>query len=284
MPEDRQRRRSARVLKPQAEQKPGTGKRQALAEPEAKPRPVVLRTLSVIEAVVRAERPLTIAEIGRSIDVPKPTVFRLCQHLESNGYLLRDPASKGFGVGTKLASLSLGILHGGTGQLPQRAILEKLVADVGETCNLTARSGSHVVYLDRVETRWPLRLHLERGSRVPLHCTASGKLFLAELDDDALHRTLSALELTAVTPKSLVTPAALLEACRIIRRQSYSMDDEEFIVGLVAIAVPVRDRPGKTIAAIACHAPLARLSREEVRALYPRLRTAANDIAASLAE
>jgi DNA-binding IclR family transcriptional regulator len=61
----------------------------------------------------------------------------------------------------------------------RHAILARVVEGIGETCNFTMLDGGEVIYLDRVEAAWPLRMNLSSGSRVPLHCTASGKLLLA---------------------------------------------------------------------------------------------------------
>jgi DNA-binding IclR family transcriptional regulator len=64
--------------------------------------------------------------------------------------------------------------------------LRQLSEEVGETCNITIPDGSQMRYLDRVETHWPLRLEFMIGTKVPLHCTASGKLFLSQLPGEQM--------------------------------------------------------------------------------------------------
>lgn len=245
-------------------------------------RPLLMRSLALLERIAAADRSLSLAELSEALSVPKPTVFRIAQKLEHAGYLAREPGNGGFCVGPRLLRLGLDAARTGGANAERRATLEALVAKLGETCNFTALSGSEVVYLDRVETRWPLRLNLEPGSRVPLHCTASGKLFLAHMQPERRRRLLERLPLTPETPATLIDPVQLEAECARILRQDYSTDSEEFLVGLIAVAVPVRDAGGTVVAAVACHAPSARLPLAEALKRLPELRDAAQKLGASL--
>ena len=116
---------------------------------------------------------------------------------------------------------------------------------------------------------------LEPGSRVPIHCTASGKLFLAHMSEDQRGRLLSGAPLARHAPKTIVTRKGLLQDLGKIVRRGYSTDNEEFLAGLVAIAVPVRDSRGRVVAAVACHAPAARTSLARLVERRPLLEAAA---------
>jgi DNA-binding IclR family transcriptional regulator len=241
----------------------------------------LMRSLALLEAVAGAARALTIAELCQRLSLPKPTVHRLCQRLEAEGYLIREPGGRHYGVGPRLLRMGLDVLRSGVGA-DRRAVLEGVVRDIGETCNFTTLVGHEVLYLERVEARWPLRMHLEPGSRVPLHCTASGKLFLAAMTPDRRGRLLDTLELSPFTPSTITDRATLEAELAVIRRQGYSEDREEFLLGLVAISTPVTGRGGATLAALACHAPSARLNLEQARGHLPILRAAAQRLAATL--
>lgn len=241
------------------------------------------RALELLETIARSGRALALPEMAALLDLPKPTVHRLCQKLEGEGYLTREPGGRRYTVGRRLLRLGLDVMRSGA-TFDRRAILEKLVNEIGETCNFTGLAGHEVLYLDRVEARWPLRLHLEPGSRVPLHCTASGKLFLSTLPTERRDKLLDALDLSAYTPTTLTSRAALEQEFAAIRAQGYSLDREEFLLGLVAIAVPVVDAHGTTLAAIACHAPSARFSLEKAIVHLPLLQEAAKRMAATLPE
>jgi IclR family transcriptional regulator, acetate operon repressor len=164
----------------------------------------------------------------------------------------------------------------------RHAVLSALVEAVGETCNFTTLDGSQVLYLDRVEARWPLRLTLDVGAHVPLHCTASGKLFLATLPGARREALLAQLALPAMTPHTLTDRDALAAECQAITERGYSADREEFIAGLVAVAVPVFDEQGAVRAALAVHAPSARMSLVQMVERLPALRDAAQRMASLL--
>jgi len=217
------------------------------------------RGLDLIDAVAAAGRALTIAELCGMLGLPKPTVHRLCQGLALTGYLAREPGGHHYVVGPRLLRLGLNVQRGGTGA-ERRVILQGVVDAVGETCNFTALAGDEVIYLDRVEARWPLRLHLETGSRVPMHCTASGKLLLAFMPEARRARLLKSIDFSPFTPNTIKDAKAFTAELAVIAKQGYSLDREEFLLGLAAIAVPVRDSRGEVLAAIACHAPSVRFS------------------------
>jgi DNA-binding IclR family transcriptional regulator len=255
---------------------PPTAQRSAAGRQQ---RPAVVRTLQLLEEIAQEGAAMTLTDLARRLEMPQATVFRLCQKLEEEGYLAREGGSRRFSVGPRLLKLGLDAVRG-AGPLHRRhAILSETVEAIGETCNVTTLVGREVLYLDRVETRWPLRLALEPGSRVPAHCTASGKLLLASLPKAQQQQLIAELALTPNTPNSITDPAALLKNLQKIAAQGYSTDDEEFLTGLIAVAVPIRDGASRTLAAIACHAPVARLSLEQAVAQLPLLRRAADRLA-----
>ncbi len=258
----------------------------AMSDGEETPleRPMLLRSLKLLETVASAGRALSLAQLAATLNVPKPTVFRLANRLEQSGYLIKEPGKGGFAVGPRLMRLGLEAVRTSGANAERHAILAALVAALGETCNFTTMSGTDVLYLDRVETRWPLRLHLEPGSRVPLHSTASGKLFLANLPPDRRRRLLETLLLTAETPSTITSIVRLEEECATILRRAYSTDNEEFLLGLIAVAVPVTTPSGAMVAAIACHAPCARMPLRDAVARLPEMREAARKIGATFPE
>jgi DNA-binding IclR family transcriptional regulator len=132
-----------------------------------------------------------------------------------------------------------------------------------------------VVYLDRVETHWPLRMHLSRGSRVPAHCTATGKLLLSLLPEPQMEELVRAAPLRRYSERTITNPDKLIAELARIRAEGIGIDNEEFAAGMVAVAVPVLDRNHRAVAALAVHAPVVRLSLKAARRHVPALRKAA---------
>lgn len=244
---------------------------------------VAARALTLLAELAQHPEGVSLHRMTLQLGWPKPSVHRLCAHLEQAGWILRAGSERHLSLGPSAVKFALAALHHDAANAERRAILRALVDRVGETCNLTMLAGAEVLYVDRVESAWPLRLHLEPGSRVPLHCTASGKLFLAHMPKAQRARLLAARPLWAATPKTLVDPEAIEKEMRAIVRQGYSLDREEFLLGLIAIAVPVPGRDGRPVAALAVHAPIGRLSLKRAIALLPVMREAAEALGASLA-
>jgi DNA-binding IclR family transcriptional regulator len=244
--------------------------------------PAIARGLKIVELVAGSDAPLSLATIGERLGLSKATAHRIVGLLEREGFLQREPDIRRFGPGHRLIGVAVDALCHSSLRGERHAIMRALVEDIGETCNFTMRDGTDVVYIDRVEAAWPLRLHLQPGSRVPLHCTASGKLFLSRMPARQRRRLLAALPLTRYTDNTLVNPRALENALAGIRRAGVATDNEEFLSGLIAVAVPVVDRRGAVLAALAVHAPTARLSLDRAMAHVEALRAAATRLAETL--
>lgn len=236
------------------------------------------RLLAVLEAVAGFDEPATAADIVPKTGLPKPTVYRLCAVLEDLGFLERELGSKRFVVGYRQERLALESLMNSTNRGARHAILEALAREVGETVNLTVLDGNWVVYIDRVESHWPLRTHLQPGTRVPLHCGASGLLFLSLMSASKRRRLLTAAPLEKYTEKALTDAKQIEERLKMIRRTRVGIEAEEFMRGLIGLAVPVYDARGRICATVSLHAPTARFTVDEVLALAPALQRSADAI------
>lgn len=233
------------------------------------------RSLSLLSLLAAEGRAMALSDLAARLSLPKATVHRLCTQLLDTGFLARGVDEREFVAGPALRRLALDTLNHDTVRGLRHEVLADLVREVGETCNFTTLDGASVLYLDRVEAPWPWRLTLDVGVHVPLHCTSSGKLFLALMAPRKRRTLLRGITLTRMTDQTLTTVEALERECEDIARQDYSLDRAEFIAGLVAAAVPVRDASGAVRAAIAVHAPIARMSTQGAIDRLPALRAAA---------
>jgi IclR family acetate operon transcriptional repressor len=240
------------------------------------------RSLRLLSVLANEGRAMSLADLATRLGLPKATAHRLCAQLLETGFLARDLDERSYRAGPALRQLAFDVLNHGVERGQRHAVLDALVREVGETCNFTTLDGAQVLYLDRVEAHWPLRLTLDVGAHVPLHCTASGKLFLASLQRSGQCALLGALTLAPLTPNTLTSAEALRGECEAIAARGYATDREEFMAGLIAVAVPVRDRRGEMRAAVAVHAPTARLSLEQAITRLPALQAAAARMGALL--
>lgn len=233
------------------------------------------KALRILQAVTDDSRPTSSAELSTMLRLSKPTAHRIGTALENLGYLEREPGSWRFIEGKRLVSLALKVLQAVSARGPRHGILQSLSETIGETCNLGVMSGTEVVYLDRVEAVSPLGLRFEPGSRVPLHCTSLGKLFLSYLPEDELSSFVSALALTRYTQNTITDGESLVADVAEIRRRGFSVDNHEFMSGVVCVAAPITADDGRLLAGIALSAPEARKTLEQARRYVPMLRDAA---------
>ncbi len=244
--------------------------------PESGRIPTNLRTLLILEVLGRSDQPMTATQINDSLGLPKQTVHRLCTTLESNGFLARQGNSKRYYTARRLRDLGAGLLNNSRLQITRRQILLDVARQVGETVNFVVPEADGMSYLDRVETDWAFRIQLPIGTHVPFHCTASGKCFMASLKPKARRNFVESLTLERLTPTTHSDPDALCDDLSEIAGRGYSLDEEEFIEGMVAIAVPVTDARGRFVAALAFHGPTQRITVETAVARKEILQHAAN--------
>lgn len=238
-----------------------------------------LRAIAILETIAGADGPLGLVDLMAATGLPKPTVHRITTLLTDAALVVREAEGKRFAPGPRLASLALASLTHTAWRTPRHAILKALVAEIGETCNLTLLDGTEVVYLDRVEAAWPLRLHFQTGSRVPAHCSASGKLLLSLLPSRERRRILDVLPFSYHTANTITNRDDLEMALKRIRRERLSTDNEEYLDGTVCVAVPVESAKRRVPAALAVHAPTTRLTLEQAMQCVPALRRAAARLA-----
>ncbi len=269
-----------------------TGPRPAVADRKSGPRPLksanareqklgaTARSFAILEHVAGARTPVDVLDIIASLKLPKATAYRLVDWFVTQGYLAREPGRRRLIVGPKFTNLAFGALSSSMRHDTPHVVLQRLVHTLNETCNIGTLLNGEVVYLDRVEAEhWPLRLHYTIGSRVPLHCSAIGKLFLALAASPRRRRLLQSLDLRRFTDTTITDGARLDAELRQIRKEQVSFDREEYLVGVVCMAVPVIGKNGEMLAALAIQAPEARMNVQTARRHLPALRNAASELA-----
>lgn len=238
-----------------------------------------LRLFALLEVIAARDQRYSLQDLVEETGLPKPTLHRMLQQLEAAGLLQREADGRHYGTGTRLRRLAENLLLNDTHHGARRVVLRNLVEAVGESCNITALSGSEVVYLDRVETAAPLRFYLHPGSRVPAHCSASGKVLLAQMSAAQRQRLLGQAPVEKCTANTITDPARLERELLRVQAQGYALDDEEFLPGLLCLAVLVpapAGSPGSlSNLCIAVQAPIVRLTATKAKKLLPQMQAAA---------
>ncbi|MEM7237178.1 MAG: IclR family transcriptional regulator [Pseudomonadota bacterium] len=241
--------------------------------------PTNIRLLRILEVIANASDPLLPAEINAHLDLPRPTMHRLCQTLLDEGFVVRDPATRRLRPARRTRMMAAGILNAAHIHIARHQVMREVGKTLGETINFVVPEAQGMRYLDRVETDWPLRVQLPIGSHVPFHCTASGKCFLASMPPRASRRFVAALSLDPRTERTTTSAEDLCSELLMIRGRGFATDHEEFIDDMNAVAVPVRSPKGDFIAALAVHGPGSRLKEEQFEEIATVLTEGAATIA-----
>jgi len=237
------------------------------------------KALAILEVVAEQPQAVGLPDLTARLNIPRQTIHRVLRQLEMNDLVLRDPVRDRFSVGPRLSRLALAALRSGNQAAPVRAILQDLVDTVEETANVGVLDGLEFVYLERIECHWSLRVHLQAGSRVPAYCTSGGKVLLAHLDAAVRERLLSARKLKCYTERTLTRPGDLDAEFARIREQGYAINDQEYTVGIVGVAVPIADSDGRVLGALALHGPEPRFTLERAEQQVEELKRSAKRLA-----
>ena len=240
--------------------------------------PTNLRLLLILEEIARVGVPVTPTDVNAQIGLPKPTIHRLFATLEAEGFLQRELDGRSYTAGRRFRRLSINVLSSLRIRTARLAVLNAVAERIGETCNIAVPDRDAMIYLDRVETKWPLRIQLPTGTHVPFYCTASGKMYLSTLKRSHLLRYLGAAKLETRTPTTITDRDRLREEIALTRERSYAQDAEEFMEGMIALAVPINDDQGRLLSTLSFHAPTQRLSLDDAHAHLPDLRAAAKEL------
>ncbi|ABD56593.1 IclR family transcriptional regulator [Jannaschia sp. CCS1] len=240
--------------------------------------PTNLRLLMVLEEVARIGIPVTPTEVNAALELPKPTIHRLFATLEEEGFLQRDMDGRTYSPGPRMRVLAASTLSSRRIRTARQAILQRLSREIGETCNIALPDRDSMLYLERVETEWPLRIQLPQGTRVPFHATASGKMYLSTLAPNHLQRYLNATSLTGYTDNTITDRSALLAELEEIARSGYSLDREEFMSDMIALAVPIMEPNNRLMATLSFHAPTQRFDLDRALNYLDPLRDAAREL------
>jgi IclR family transcriptional regulator, pca regulon regulatory protein len=241
------------------------------------------RGLTVLEAF-NAERPaMTLADMSRATGLTRATARRLLHTLVALGFVCTD--GRTFELTPRV--LDLGFAYVSSLQLPDIAqpFMEALSDRVHESVSASVLDGSQIVYVARVNTQRIMGISLAIGSRLPAAWTSMGRVLLAGLTDTQLDEFLDGLVITRLTMDSITDIDALRSEIHRVRSQGYALIDQELEEGIRSVAAPLRDRRGRTLAAVNVGTHAARVTLKELRTvILPDLLTTARDIEAQLAK
>ncbi|MGN6403777.1 IclR family transcriptional regulator [Sinomonas sp.] len=239
----------------------------------------LLRALDLLGEL--AAGPASLDELASRATVHKTTVMRLLHDLEEKAFVVRDEQQR-YRLGRKLFELSSLALEQRDIRALARPHLQRLNEATGHTVHLAAFEGPEVTYIDKLESRHPVRMSSRIGLTAALHAAAVAKVLLADLPRERREAIAATLEYTQFTARTISDPAALLAELEDVARQGWALDASEHEEFVHCIAAPIRDESGRVVAAASCSVPVVLLDRPGLLGLLPDLTSCTHAISEAL--
>jgi IclR family acetate operon transcriptional repressor len=240
----------------------------------------VVKAFSLLQSFTRPNEWLTSAELSRRANLPQASGYRMVQTLEEIGAIIRDSRGR-YGPGMLLLDLSHDIAPLEIWSKVASGILEDLAGGLGVTAHVGVLDNGMVTYVAKAGSG-SAAVRTFVGAQLEAYCTAIGKVLLATLPEPELDAFLDDGDLIALTERTITDREAFrLEAARV-RAQGYAFDDGETADDVVCLAAPIRNRAGRTVAAVSISDERTRLLRRPNPELLDRLQQAAGAIGARL--
>lgn len=237
------------------------------------------RAVQILSSLDDEHPERSLSEIVQATGLHKATTHRILMTLLNCGFVEQTADGQRYRLGFRLAGLGLALLHHLDFRREALPHMEQLVNRFQETCDLGVFDGGRVLELEVVQSRHALTVAARVGRHLPAHCTAGGKVLLAFLPPELVEAVLNA-PLAAYTENTITSPPRLREELEMVRQQGYGLDNEEFEVGVRAVAVPIRDIEGNVIAQMSMLGPTSRFTSERIPEIAQALMEVARAIAA----
>jgi DNA-binding IclR family transcriptional regulator len=221
-----------------------------------------VKLLRLYEVLCQSDAPLGVSALAGRMALTKSNAHRILRTLVELGYAQQD-ANDLYAPTLKAWELGAQVMNRLDYARIARPHLQKLNKDIGESVYLATLRGTRVVYLDVLESRYPIRIAGVIGGSAPPHCSASGKLLLAY--NPAAADEYLRMPLERYTPRTVVKLPQVRQTLSEIRGRGYSVNDGEWLEGVCGVSAPLHDATRLGVAAVGITALKERVNRQRLK-------------------
>jgi DNA-binding IclR family transcriptional regulator len=243
---------------------------------------IIEKALDVLESITKQRDGVKLSTLAEITGFNQSTTYRISSILIKKGYLRQNGKRGKYFPGIKLLEIS--DIAKRDAYIKEQAFpfLKKLGDNISETITMTVFDGVEHTNIIVIPPKYSLQVVPRIGTKLPLHCTASGKIFLANMPDEKFNHIITVLGLSTYTDKTITDISKLKRQMETIRREDFALDDEEYEYGVRGIAAPVKYKGEIVIAAISLVGPSMRMSILKIKQLVPVVKSCALEISESL--
>ena len=235
------------------------------------------RILNILEEIIVDPDNFTAKKIAHKLKIPLPTIYRHIETLCEEKYLVSSN-SKSYLPGPKMRNLILKSLPYEPNFTLRRSYLRKLTNDIEETVSLSIPIGTKLVYFDRIEFHWPMQLNLEAGDHLPLHASASGKLYLSTISEEKVIQIFRNIKTPKNAKNTITDISKFKKELKKIKNQGYAFDDEEWFNGMVGLSVPIFNNNKELCFCLSTHTAKSRKGINDLKKILSIMLSSANNL------
>lgn len=241
------------------------------------------RALDIMEVFSRAKGEMRLNEVAAAANLNISTCHHLLTTLMERGYVGQNPRQRTYYLGNKIIELSSARVR----QMDLVEIatpdLQRLNTETGETVHLAVMLGHDLTTLTKLDSPHAVRVDSGSvGKSDAAHATATGKAILAWLPENEINRIALAKGLKRFTAYTITDLPELIEHLRLVRRNGYAVDTEEFQPGVICIGAAIRDHAGAVMGSISCSLPVMRAEHDHLERTKQRVRDCARRLSERL--
>jgi IclR family transcriptional regulator, KDG regulon repressor len=231
----------------------------------------VERALQILKSFDDLHPERGVSEISEIVGLHKATTHRLLATLMNYGFIERSDDGQKYRLGLQLIDLGFKVTRRMDVRSEALPYLKQLAEKLDEAVDLSVYYQGQVLYIEIIPSHHALTIAAAVGQRFPLYCTASGKLFLSALSTKERDEILKG-ELVSFTNQTITNKSILLTQLELIRKNGYSIDEEELESGVRAVAAPIFNQKGVIVAAVSIPGPASRLTKERIPGIASELK------------
>lgn len=235
------------------------------------------RIFDIIEQLARSSTPMSLTDLCLATQMSKSTVHRLLSTMCARQYVEKNPDNT-YSIGYKMietVSFHINSLELLTEAKP---FLNEILRDLDLSAHLGILDGHNIVYIERLDVYPSTRLYTQVGYRSPAYCSSMGKCLLSCLSGDDLDEALYLCDFKQFTPNTITNIREFKRYLKIVRKQGWAMDNEEYQLGHRCVGAPIFDYRGSAVAAISASGSIMQLSDDKLETVIHEVKNAAKNI------
>ena len=232
------------------------------------------RILDILDLVISDPKNYDAKKISLELKIPLATVYRHLDTLCEEKFLIFAQHST-YIPGPKIREIILKSVTYEPEVTLRRSFLRQLTNEIQETVSLSMPLGTKLIYFDRIEYNWPMQLNLDAGDQLPLHASASGKLYLANMDKKSALKIFENIKKNKNTKNTITDVVQFEEEIKKIKNSGHAFDDEEWFAGMVGVSIPIKNKKNELCFCLSTHTAKSRKNLADLKKIIPSIKRVA---------